>query len=49
MRCKLKLKRRNFEVTEILKRRNFEAHAERGDLNRRMRVFVKSLQIMNYN
>ena len=33
MRRKWKQKRRNFEITEILKRRNFEAGAERGDAN----------------
>ena len=29
IRRKLKQKRHNFEITEILKRRNFKAHAER--------------------
>ena len=31
---KLKQKRRNFEITVILRRRNFEADAERSDANR---------------
>ena len=34
MRRKLKQKRRNFEITEILKRCNFEADAERENANR---------------
>ena len=33
MRRKLKQKRRNFEIAEILKTRNFEADAERGYAN----------------
>ena len=40
MRRKLKRKRRNFEITEILKGRNCEADAERGDSNRGMSVLV---------
>ena len=40
MRRKLKPKRCNFEIREILKRHNFEADAERGDANRAFRVFV---------
>ena len=34
IRFKLKQKRRNFEVTEILKRPNFGADAKRSDVNR---------------
>ena len=34
MRRKLKQRRRNFEITEILKRRYFEADAERGNATR---------------
>ena len=40
MRRKLKQKRRKFEITEILKRRNFEANAERGDANRGISVHL---------
>ena len=38
MRRIVKQKRRNFEITEIFKRRNFEADAERGDANRGISV-----------
>ena len=38
LRRRLKQKQRNFEITEILKRRNFEADAERGDANRGISV-----------
>ena len=38
MRRKLKQKRCNFEVTEIWKKRNFEADSERGDANRGISV-----------
>ena len=41
MRRKLKQKRRNFKINEILKRRNFEADAERGDANRGISVYLK--------
>ena len=34
----MKRKRRNFEITEIIKRRNFEADAEPGDANRNINV-----------
>ena len=39
MRRNLKQKQRNFEITEILKRCNFEADAERGDANQGISVF----------
>ena len=41
-RRKLKLKHRNFEIIEILKRRNFEAHTERGDLNRGISAYANN-------
>ena len=34
MRRQLKQKRRNFEITDILKRRNFEADIAQDDANR---------------
>ena len=40
MRRKLKQKRRNFEIIKILKRRNFEAVAERGGANRGISVHI---------
>ena len=43
MRRKLKQKRHNFEITEILIRRNFEADTERGDANRVMSVIYFSI------
>ena len=39
-RSKLKQKRRNFEIAEILKRRNFEADAEQSEANRGISVLV---------
>ena len=47
MRRKLIQKRYNFEITEILKRRNFEADAERFDANRG--ISVQSLPIYAKN
>ena len=38
MRRKLKQKRHNFEITEILNKRNSEADTERGDANRSVSV-----------
>ena len=43
MRCKPKQKQRNIEITEILKRGNFEADAERGHAKRG--ISVKSICI----
>ena len=40
MRRKVKQKRGNFEITEILKRRNFEADARQGDTNRGISVLM---------
>ena len=40
MRRKLKQKRHNFKITEILKRRNFEADAERSDANWAISVYT---------
>ena len=45
MRRKWKQKRRNLEITEILKRRNFEADAERGDANRGISVIMSTNKI----
>ena len=47
MRRKLRLKRRNFQVAEILKRHNFEADAERGDAIRVISVYVVRAQNPN--
>ena len=47
MRHKLKQKRRNFEIIEILKRHNFVADAERGDANRGISV-LKCDGLMRY-
>ena len=46
MRSELQQKRRNFEITEILKRLNFAADAERGDANRGTSVHIDDV---NYN
>ena len=40
MHRKLKQKRRNFENTEIKKKRNFEADAERSDASRGISVYL---------
>ena len=40
MQCKLKQKRHMFDVTEILKRHNFEADVERGDANQGISVYA---------
>ena len=40
MRRKLKQKLSNFKMTDILKRRNFEAKTERGYTNRGMSVQI---------
>ena len=41
MRRTLKHKRHNYEITEILKKRNFEVDAERDNANRGVSVSIK--------
>ena len=47
MQRKLKQKRCNFKITEILKRRNFEGDAERGDENRGISVVKSGPRLLN--
>ena len=42
MQCKLKQERRNFKITEIKKKYNFEVDAEQGYVNRGVSVFQKN-------